>query len=312
MNQRPLGNTGIRCSELGLGTWGLSGDGYGPVAEPEVDRVLLRARAMNVNLFETADVYGNGQMEARLGHHFGNDSSVCIVTKLGTCLDTTPPRKRFDVAWLEERLSQSAERLRRQCIDVVLLHNPSVRCLEEGTAVRWLQEQQAKGTVRSWGVSAGSDQVARAALDSGAPVLELAVNLLWSAALRELAPRLTVSQTGILARSILAHGLLCGYWSSDKTFAPEDHRSERWSSEDLQRRLRQVDGLRSLVGDDVPSLRALALRWVLEQTLISSAVLGPRSTLQLDQLLRDAGSGPPYVDGDTLAAVESRLTQMRV
>ena len=67
MRRRPLGKTGLSVTELSLGTWGLSGDGYGPVAESEQDKVIDRARALGVNLFETADGYAGGAMERRLG-----------------------------------------------------------------------------------------------------------------------------------------------------------------------------------------------------------------------------------------------------
>src|SRR5688572_1874253 len=38
VRKRPLGKTTLQVSELALGTWGLSGDGYGPVADVEIDR----------------------------------------------------------------------------------------------------------------------------------------------------------------------------------------------------------------------------------------------------------------------------------
>ena len=67
MRKRPLGNTGLLVSELGLGTWGLSGDGYGPVAEAEQEGVIERALALGITLFETADSYALGGMEKKLG-----------------------------------------------------------------------------------------------------------------------------------------------------------------------------------------------------------------------------------------------------
>ena len=59
--------TGLRVSEMALGTWGLSGDAYGPVDEREQERVVERALEMGVSLIETADAYGAGRMERLIG-----------------------------------------------------------------------------------------------------------------------------------------------------------------------------------------------------------------------------------------------------
>src|SRR3954462_6327458 len=89
-------------SQLSLGTWGLSGDGYGPVADAVQDEVLHRARAYGITLFETADVYGRGAMERKLGKLFGSDASVKLATKIGTDLESVPNRKRFDAEYVRE------------------------------------------------------------------------------------------------------------------------------------------------------------------------------------------------------------------
>lgn len=310
MRERSLGRTGIRVSELGLGTWGLSGDGYGPVEEGEAERVILRARSLGITLFETADVYGNGTMETLLGKAFGDQNEVCLVTKLGTNREEVPPRKRFDPTFLKERLERSRDRLRRQTIDLLLLHNPATTTLARGEAVSFLKEEMARSTIRSWGISVGSPEAASAALDADAPVIELAHNLLWTRSLREIEGRLATSGTGILGRSILGHGVLCGLWQRDKVFLAEDHRSERWSPEDLRKRIGQLDAIRPLVGGEVQTLRSVALRWVLCHDTISSAILGPRNSLQLDQLVRDRGNGPPYLPPESLATLEARLADV--
>ena len=58
MRRRRLGERGPETSELGLGTWGLSGDGYGPVPEAEQDRVIDRALAVGISCFDTGSVNG--------------------------------------------------------------------------------------------------------------------------------------------------------------------------------------------------------------------------------------------------------------
>src|SRR5690606_29931763 len=84
MKTRPLGKTGLVVSELALGTWGLSGDAYGPIAEADRDQVIARARAFGITLFDTADTYGRGEMERALGRLLGEDAGAQFVTKIGT------------------------------------------------------------------------------------------------------------------------------------------------------------------------------------------------------------------------------------
>ena len=59
MKTRPFTGQSM-VSQLALGTWGLSGDGYGPVSDAVQDEVISRARAYGITLFETADALEHG------------------------------------------------------------------------------------------------------------------------------------------------------------------------------------------------------------------------------------------------------------
>jgi aryl-alcohol dehydrogenase-like predicted oxidoreductase len=312
MLKRQLGNTGLEVSELGLGTWGLSGDGYGPVEEAQQEAVIDRALALGITLFDTADCYGRGTMERKLGERVAKDSGCIIVTKIGTDRDVSPRKKRFDATFLKERVDKCRERLGREQLDLVLLHNPSERALVRGLASATLEELKSAGALRYWGVSVGSATTARAAIDSGATVLELAYNAFSFRDLQEIADPVREKGIGILARSVLAHGLLCGGWSRYKTFPAGDHRRERWTIDQLKKRIDQVSALRTLMGDDVQSTRAGALRFALHNEQVSSVVIGPRSTVQLDQLVREAGQGAPYLSEEKLTRLTTRLTELGV
>lgn len=308
MRTRPF--AGPRAvSELALGTWGLSGDAYGPVSEAVQDEVIERARAYGITLFETADVYAAGAMERRLGRLLGEDPAAVIVTKIGTDLAAKPPRKRFDAAYLREACERSGERLGRSRVDVLLLHNPAEQTLATGESTGALEDLKREGKIGSWGVSAGSAAVARAALARGAEVLELAYNAFAISDLESLG--LTSGKVSVLARSVLAYGLLCGQWTEARVFSQNDHRAERWTPEQLRGRLRQLSALSSVVGgQEVPTLRAAALRFVLDQPLVSSAVLGPRSRVQLDQLVREAGHGPSYLPQGSAQRLRDQLARV--
>lgn len=307
MRTRPLGQTGIDVSELSLGTWGLSGDGYGAVVEAEKDRTIDRALELGVTLFDTADVYGKGAMEKKLGERLPKEGAR-VVTKLGTDLEATPPRKRFSAGYLQDAFERSRERLKRGKLDIVLLHNPTMEALSAGDGVGVMKELKETERIAAWGVSAGSVEVARSAIMSGADVIELAYNIFIARDLHELAADLAESHAGVLARSVLAHGLLTGHWSPEREFYEGDHRSDRWTREELKRRIAQLDAVRPLVtSGHVPTLRAASLRFALANQLVSSVVLGPRSVTQLEQLAREAGQGPPYLRDTALADLSARL-----
>jgi aryl-alcohol dehydrogenase-like predicted oxidoreductase len=148
--------------------------------------------------------------------------------------------------------------------------------------------------------------VALAALGKGAGVLSLAYNAFCTRDLGELEAAIQRDDVGLLAHSVLGYGLLCGHWGPDKRFADDDHRSERWTGDELRRRVRQLDALRPAIGGEVLTMRAAALRFVLSSPIVSSAVLGPKSALQLDQLVREAGKGPPYLSDEHLTALRAR------
>jgi len=301
-----LGKTGIRVSEMSIGTWGLSGDAYGPVDEATQERVLQRGLEMGLSLIDTSDAYGAGKMERLVGRAVADRRDVVVVTKVGTDRATSPARKRFDPPYLRERVEASLRRLGREPLDVCLLHNPSENAVEAGEAVDQLLELKAEGKIAHWGVSAGDVHVGRAAIRKGAEVVELAYNLVNGADLHRLGGEIVVSGAGVLARSTLAHGLLAhhdlaGGWTGDKEFPQGDHRAERWTKPELERRIQQLSAVRFLVRGDIPTLRSAAVRFVLSNTIVSSAVLGPRNVEQLEDIVREVGMGPIYLsDADMM------------
>jgi aryl-alcohol dehydrogenase-like predicted oxidoreductase len=295
MRSRTLGKTGPVVSELALGTWGLSGDAYGPVDEIEQERVLRRALDMGFTLIDTADAYGAGRMESRIGKAIEGRHDVFVVTKGGIDRTSSPPRRRFDAQYLRGAVERSLRRLGRERIDVYLLHNPTENVLLGEIAVPTLVDLKKEGKIGQWGVSAGDAAVGRAALQAGAEVIELAYNLMHTAALNHLAGELIVCGAGLLARSTLAHGLLAGRWAKDQEFPAGDHRAERWTKAELERRIEHLTRFRFLVHGDVRTPVSAAVRFVLSNPVVSSAVLGPRNVAQLEDVVREVGVGPLYL-----------------
>jgi aryl-alcohol dehydrogenase-like predicted oxidoreductase len=314
-----LGQVGISGSELALGTWGLSGEAYGVIEPDERDRVVDRALELGVTIFETADCYARGAIEKCLGERLKGGAPTYVVTKIGTFRPAPPEEaspdalrgvyKRFDSSYLREAVERSRERLRREKIDVVLLHNPSATTMSHGEAAAVMKELKTAGAIGAWGVSAGDSYVARSALAHGAEVLELPYNVFFSREVHDLAGDLTKAGAGLLARSVLSYGILAGHLAPTRAFDDDDHRGLRWTRPEFETRVRQLDALRPMVAGDVLTLRAAALRFVLANEMVSSAVLGPKSVVQLEQLVREAGTEPPYLATDALTQLANDLAR---
>lgn len=299
---------------MALGTWGLSRDGWGAPSEgmdeKETEAVIARALDIGVTLVDTADVYGGGKMEALLGRVLGGTQAakdVTIVTRGGVDRSSDPPTKRFTEPYLRSAVERSLKRLRRDALDVYLLHNPSPDALTVGEAAPAMEKLKAEGKVRHWGVSAGDIDVARAAVDKGAEVLSMTYNLLHQTDVNRIGGDVMVSRVGLLAHTPLAYGLLAGHWTKDTEFTQGDHRQERWTRLELERRVSDVSALRHLVRGDVETLRGAAIRFVLSSHLVSAVILGPKTEKQLTELVRETGGGPRYLPDDDLRELPQTL-----
>jgi len=312
MRKRPLGKTGLVVSELSIGTWGLSGDAYEKVEDADAEIVLRRAIDMGFSLVDTADAYGAGRMERLCGKLAKEHPELVVVTKGGIDRTTDPPRKCFAADYLRSAVERSCKRLGRDAIQLYLLHNPTPETLHAGEAIETLEALKKEGKIEHWGVAAGDEDVARSAIDRGAEVVELAYNLTHPIDLHRISGDVMVSGCGILARSVLGHGLLTGMWSKERTFGEGDHRNERWTKMELEHRIDQLDAVRFLVKGEVHTLRGAAVRFALSNHLVSSAILGARTKEQLEQLVRETGGGPRYLQDDDLRQLPRALDKVGI
>jgi len=312
VRQRPLGRTGLNVSELALGTWGLSGEAYGAVEEKEARRVVDRSVELGISLFDTADAYGGGRMEALLGEALLLRKDARIVTRAGIDRTTTPPHRNFSALYLRGAVERSLRRLRRSAIDIFLLHSPSIDALAAEETVKVMGDLKKEGKIVTWGVSVGDADHAHYAIDRGAEVISLAYNLLHCIDLHRIMGDVMVQGTGVLVHSVLAHGLLADSWTKETSFEEGDHRRERWLRPEFERKIDHLDAVRFLAHGHVSTLRGAAVRYALANHVVSTAILGPKSTQQLDALVRETGGGPTYLPDKDLAALPRALSRLGI
>lgn len=311
MRQRELGATGIQVGEIGLGTWGISGEGYGAVEEPVARRTLDAALDEGCNLIETSDTYAMGAVERWIGDAIRNRGrdKVVVSTRIGVDRGATPPMKRFSPKYLRAACEASLRRLGVETVDCLVLHNPQIGTLTEGSAWEAMRELQKEGKARAIGVSVSSVAQGLAALDLAAEVLVLPYNLFFPRVLHGLSGYLGGGKVGVIVRSPLAYGLLADTWSASRRFDDDDHRMYRWGPTDIAARIRQREDLRTLVRGDVANMRAAAIRYVLSNGLVSCAVPGARSP---EQAVENAHCADvlPYLHRDDLASMGKLLASI--
>ncbi|MGV8955594.1 MAG: aldo/keto reductase [Cypionkella sp.] len=288
MKQRILGKTGYSVSEVGLGTWQLGGD-FGPVGDETATAILDAANAQEVKFWDTADVYGGGLSESRIGQH-AKGAGVKVATKVGRGNGLFPDH--FTKAGVKESIVGSLRRLQVDQLDLVQLHCLPTQVLRDGAIFGWMDELQAEGLMTHYGASVETVEEGLLCLaHEGVATLQIIFNILRQDAAKELLPRAAESNVGIIVRLPLASGLLSGKYSKDTRFDPSDHRNynadgaafsvgETFSGLPFERGVELVQELKGLAPENVP-LAQVAIRWVLDHPQVSTVIAGVSKPEQL-------------------------------
>src|SRR5690554_6344114 len=150
MKTRRLGKTGFEVSEIGLGCWQLGGD-FGPVGDEEASTILANAARLGVNFWDTADVYGAGLSEHRIGTFYGQPANLFVATKVGRAGSLYPDK--YTKGGVRESLEGSATRLCVDALDLAELHCVPPEILRDGEIFAWLEDFKSEGLIKNWGAS---------------------------------------------------------------------------------------------------------------------------------------------------------------
>ncbi|HYU20487.1 MAG TPA: aldo/keto reductase [Chloroflexota bacterium] len=214
MNTRVLGRTGLVVSAIGFGAWAVGGNdhgnSYGTTDDETSRRAIRKAVGLGCTFFDTADVYGHGHSEELLGEVLSECSEqTCVATKgganfsgwgRGQGLDFRPEYIRF-------ACTESLRRLRRDCIDLYQLHNPSLDEIAAGSIFDMLDDLRSEGKIRFYGLSIHRSEEGLAAIEDGRPqTLQVVYNLADQRPARRLFPAAKAAGAGIIARESLWNG----------------------------------------------------------------------------------------------------------
>lgn len=281
MKTRRLGKTGFEVSEIGLGCWQLGGD-FGPVEDEAASAILDAANGAGINFWDTADVYGGGLSERRIGAH-AKAPGVKVATKLGRSAALFP--NKYSKDRVRESLIGSAQRLGVASLDLAQLHCVPTEVLRSGEIFGWMDEFRAEGLVRNWGASVETIEEGLICLEQpGCATLQIIFNLFRQDAAEKLLPLAAERDVGIIVRLPLASGLLSGKYDKTSTFDTSDHRNynrdgqafsvgETFSGIKFERGVELVQELKGLAPEGVP-MSQFALRWILDHPQVSTIIAG--------------------------------------
>lgn len=201
MNRRKLGKTGYEVSEIGLGTWQL-GESFGSLNDETAAEILKTARSAEVNFWDTADVYGGGQSERRIGE-FKDKKGVFLATKLGRNGEIFPNKTGYTKKNIKESLAGSLKRLGVETLDLAQLHTIPTEVLRDGEVFTIMDDLRDAGMMRHWGASVENVEEALLAMKSdGCTTLQIIFNLFRQDYITEVFPTATKRNVGIIVRRL--------------------------------------------------------------------------------------------------------------
>jgi len=300
MKVRFLGKSGIRVSELCLGTMTFGPNipmkKLGSLDQKEANVIVDMAMDAGINFFDTADQYSAGQSEEILGKALGKRrKDVIIATKVRARMSSNPNDVGLSRNHIVEGCDISLRRLGTDYIDLYQVHSfDSHTPLEE--TLRTLDDLVRQGKVRYIGCSNFAGwQLMKALAVSSAQNLEKFITLQAQYSLLtrdleyELAPLCLDQGLGILTWSPLAWGALSGKYRRGKPRPQGARFSDPSSTFDEQKAYAIVDELDKIAAAHNATVPQAALNYLLRKPAVTALIIGVRTPEQMADNLKTVG-----------------------
>lgn len=308
MNYRTLGKTGLKVSELCLGTMTF-GDNFFNIAvvdQTGANQMVARAFDAGINFFDTADVYAFGQSETLLGEAvkaagLARDA-VIIATKVRSAMSEAAMAGVGDVnnvglsrQHILAAVEHSLRRLGTDYIDLYQVHGWDVLTPIEET-LRALEDLVRQGKVRYVGCSNWSARhlmkaicLARSEGWASFVTLQAYYSLVGRDLEHELLPLCVEEGVGVLPWSPLSGGFLSGKYKRDDP-KPEGARRSGFDFPPIDevRGFDAVETAAHIAKARGASVAQIALAWLLAQPGVTSIIIGANKMEQLEDNLKAA------------------------
>ena len=295
MRYRTLGRTGIKVSPYALGAMM-----FGAIGNPDHDdsiRIIHKALDAGINVVDTAEVYSDGESEEIVGQALkGRRDSIVLATKMRPrALVSTPdsaedPNQRGNSRrWIVTAVENSLRRLQTDYIDLYQIHRPDPDTDIEET-LSALSDLIHAGKVRAIGSSSmpASDIVEAQWVAEQRGVERFRIeqptySILNRGIEAEVLPVAERYGMGIMVWSPLAQGLLTG--RIRKGQQSDLRRTAIFSHMRDERRLDAVEQIIPVAEQAGLPMTHLAMAFAIAHPGVTSAIIGPRTMEQLDDLL---------------------------
>ena len=314
MQTKQLGNTDLKLTRIGLGTWAIGGGnwkfGWGPQDDGDSIRAIHRALELGVNWIDTAPAYGLGHCEEVVGRAIASlPERPIVATKCGRCWDEQ--RQLFPRIKRESILAEAEASLRRLGIDTIDLYQIHWPQPEEDIEEAWraVESLIKSGKVRYGGVSNfNRQQLTR--IQGIAPIASLQppYSMLVRGIEAELLPYCAQNQIGVIVYSPMQKGLLTGKVTRQwvDALASDDHRRHdpQFQEPKLSSNLALVEKLKSMAARSGKTAAQLAIAWTLRRPEVTAAIVGARRPDQVDELV---GAGDWSLAPEVVEEIEQAL-----
>lgn len=315
MEYRRLGNSGLKVSVIGLGTWLTFGRSI------DEDRALQCLRAAidaGINFIDTADVYAAGAAEACLGRLLEGirRADIVLATKVFFPMSEGVNDRGLSRKHIFESCHDSLSRLRTDYIDLYQCHrhDPDTPIFE---VVRAMDDLIRQGKIHYWGVSCWEpEQIGEACeiardLRAAAPISNQPLyNMLEREVEEAVIPECRERGLSQVAFSPLCQGVLTGKYLDGAI--PEGSRA---ANDDINRFLKQrlteenmarVRQLMAVAEELGVALPALALAWCLRETNVASVIAGASRP---KQVVENAAAADLVISEEAGARIDAILTE---
>ena len=301
MRYRTLGSTGIEVSTYCLGA--MMFGGWGNPDHDEGVRIIHAALDAGINFVDTADVYSQGESEEIVGKALkGRRDEVVLATKVHAPMGEDPNRSGNSRRWIIAEVEQSLRRLGTDRIDLYQIHRPGPDDRHRGDAVGALGPRPPGQGARDRVLDVPRRAHRRGAV--GRRAARSRALPLRAAAVLDLRPRHRGRRAarpaqrygmGVIAWSPLAGGWLSGPLPARPEIDMTSGRASRHprplrpgaAGEPAQARRSSTSSTRSPRTPAI-SLTHLAMAFVVAHPAVTSAIIGPRTMEQLEDLLAGA------------------------
>lgn len=287
MKTRTFGNTDIEVTPVGLGTWAIGGWMWGGTDEAQSIDTIHAAVDQGIGLVDTAPVYGFGRSEEIVGKALagGRRDKVALATKVALNWDKDESVYRdASASRIQQEVEDSLRRLRTDTIDIYQIHWPDPATPMEETA-KAMEKLLRDGKIRAIGVSNFTpEQMDEFRKFAPLHSLQPPYNLFERDIEDSILPYCRNTEVATITYGGLCRGLLSGKMSRNSHFEGDDLRNNdpKFQGDRFNQYLGAVDALDQYARDKFDkNVLALALRWLIDQPGVTTALWGARRPDQL-------------------------------